>query len=117
MFRRLMIVTLSIVILAETISASFANDNLKPSETTTAATEKSLYILADKLTDLLLSTRNVIALNQDLINTCPNPGHYSFKGLTPAVVGTQIGNDFYLRTGIKMKQTSLKIRNPRNAPN
>ena len=34
----------------------------------------------------------------------------------PAVVGSQIANDFSLMSGHKLKQTSLKVRNPSNAP-
>lgn len=74
-----------------------------------------LYNLADRLSELLLSIRNVVALNQDLINTSSS-GHYDFKGFVPAVVGTQVGNDFFLKTNIRIKQTSLKIRNPQNTP-
>ncbi|MHC4523395.1 MAG: Tll0287-like domain-containing protein [Planctomycetota bacterium] len=32
----------------------------------------------------------------------------------PAVAGSRIANDFSLRTGYKLKQTALRVRNPRN---
>ena len=55
-------------------------------------------------------------MNQELINRDPVTGNYTFKGLVPAVVGSQIGNNFSLMTGHRLKQTSLKVRNPSNAP-
>ena len=55
-------------------------------------------------------------MNQDLINRDPATGNYSFKGFVPAVVGSQIANNFSLMTGHRLKQTSLKVRNPSNAP-
>ena len=42
--------------------------------------------------------------------------NYSFKGVVPAVVGSQVANDFSLMAGHKLKQTSLRLRNPANAP-
>ncbi len=63
-----------------------------------------------------IAARNVIAKNQELINRDPISGNYYFKGFVPAVVGTQIANDFTLVTGYKLKQTSLRLRNPANAP-
>ncbi len=113
--KRLLGVPLLIILLAGTAPVALGDPNTLPSELDADTKEKLLHNLADKLTGLLISMRNVMALNQDLINTCPD-GHYAFKGFTPAVMGTQVGNDFNLRTGIKIKQTSLKIRNPKNAP-
>ncbi len=55
-------------------------------------------------------------MNQELINRDPATGNYSFKGFVPAVAGSQIANSFSLMTGHRLKQTSLKIRNPSNAP-
>jgi methyl-accepting chemotaxis protein len=72
--------------------------------------------LAETAIDMLIATRNVIAKNQELINRDPISGNYYFKGFVPAVVGTQIANDFTLVTGYKLKQTSLRLRNPANAP-
>lgn len=77
---------------------------------------KCLQSLADTTIDMLIATRSVIAKNQDLINMDPVSGNYYFKGFIPAMVGSEVANDFSLRTGHKLKQTSLKLRNPNNAP-
>ncbi len=77
---------------------------------------KCLQGLAEATIDILIATRNVIAMNQELINRDPVAGNYSFKGFVPAVVGSQIANNFSLTTGHRLKQTSLKVRNPSNAP-
>lgn len=117
--KKLIFVSLSFFLLMAL--AKSGNKEILSSEINSSREGPSLYKLADRLADLLLSVRNVVALNQDAINMCaclpcPNSGKYTFKGLTPAVIGTQVGADFFLRTGIKMKQTSLRIRNPRNEP-
>ncbi len=75
-----------------------------------------LQSVAETAVDMLIATRNVVAKNQELINRDPISGNYYFKGFVPAVVGTQVANDFTLVTGYKLKQTSLKMRNPANAP-
>ncbi|MHC4276024.1 MAG: Tll0287-like domain-containing protein [Planctomycetota bacterium] len=116
MLDRLMSVMLLILLLTGTTTVALGNGKAKHPELNAEAKMCVLHKLAEKLTELLVSMRNVVALNQDLINACPNAGHYTFKGFTPAVMGTQVGNDFNLRTGINIKQTSLKIRNPKNAP-
>ena len=72
--------------------------------------------LAETAIDMLIAIRGVIAKNQELINRDPVTGKYTFKGFVPAVVGSQVANDFSLMTGHKMKQTSLKVRNPTNTP-
>ena len=72
--------------------------------------------MAEATIDLLIASRSVITKNQELINTDPITGNYYFKGFVPALVGTEIANDFSLMTGYKLKQSSLKIRNPSNAP-
>lgn len=77
---------------------------------------KYLRSLAETTIDLLIATRGVIAKNQELINRDPISGNYHFKGLVPAVVGSQVANDFSLITGHDLKQTSLKLRNASNAP-
>ncbi len=77
---------------------------------------KCLRSLAETTIDMLIATRGVIAKNQDLINRDPISGNYYFKGFVPAVVGSQIANDFSLITGHNLKQTSLKLRNSSNAP-
>jgi hypothetical protein len=77
---------------------------------------KCLQVLAETTIDMLIASRNVIAMNQDLINRDPATGNYSFKGFVPAVVGSQISNNFSLMSGHRLKQTSLRVRNPSNAP-
>jgi methyl-accepting chemotaxis protein len=77
---------------------------------------KCLQVVAETTIEMLIASRNVIAKNQELINTDPATGNYFMKGFVPAVVGSQIANDFSLMTGYKLKQTSLKVRNPSNSP-
>ena len=77
---------------------------------------KYLQQLSEMAIDMLIALRGVIAKNQELINRDPATGNYSVKGFVPAVVGSQVANDFSLMTGHRLKQTSLKIRNPSNAP-
>ncbi len=61
---------------------------------------KYLQSVAETAIDMLIAARNVIAKNQELINRDPISGNYYFKGFVPAVVGTQIANDFTLVTGL-----------------
>ncbi len=75
-----------------------------------------LQKMADSTINMLVATRSVIAKNQDLINIDPITGNYYFKGFVSALVGSEIANDFSLMTGHKLKQTSLKLRNPNNKP-
>ncbi len=77
---------------------------------------KYYKIIAKTAVDMLIASRNVIAMNQELINRDPLTGSYSFKGFVPAVAGSQIANNFSLMTGHTLKQTSLKVRNPSNSP-
>ena len=72
--------------------------------------------IADTSATMLLSIRNVIAKNQELINRDPETGNFYFKGFVPAVAGSRVANDFSLRTGYKLKQTALRVRNPQNKP-
>ena len=60
--------------------------------------------------------REYIAEKQDVINTDPETGNVTFKHLNPAKVGTEISRRFSMSTNFIMKQTSLKYRNPANAP-
>ncbi len=75
-----------------------------------------LQTLAETTIDMLIATRGVIAKNQELINRDPTTGNYYVKGFVPAVAGSQVANDFSLVTGHRLKQTSLRVRNPSNAP-
>jgi methyl-accepting chemotaxis protein len=70
---------------------------------------------ANYIANMLLSTRIVFARNLEVINTegaalgKPMPEHpqYSFKGLTPAIFGRLIADEFNTRTGIIARQTTL----------
>ena len=77
---------------------------------------KNLQRLAETAISMLIATRNVITKNQELINRDPSTGNYYFKGFVPAIVGSEVANDFSLMTRYTLKQTSLNIRNPSNAP-
>jgi len=65
--------------------------------------------------DQLISTRKVIAEKQKAINT-DSKGNFEFKGVIPAIVGREVAENFSQTTIFKMKQTSLKYRNPNNKP-
>ncbi|MHC4197061.1 MAG: Tll0287-like domain-containing protein [Planctomycetota bacterium] len=101
---------------AELAPVTFAREDTGSSGHATTTTDAALYNLADKLAELLGTIRDVIAINQLKINTCSIGNHYDFKGLTPSTIGTQVGNYFNMSTGIRMKQTSLRLRNLKNAP-
>ncbi len=70
----------------DVMSETINNDYLKCSHT------------AEKLAELLITIRNVIAKNQELINRDPVTGNYVFKDFVPAMVGSEVANDFSLRT-------------------
>lgn len=61
---------------------------------------------------LLEASRQVCADNQMVINM---PG-VGFKGFIPATYGKMVGDRFREKTGITLKQTSLRFRNSYNAP-
>lgn len=65
--------------------------------------------------DQLISARKVIAEKQKAINNDSN-GNFEFKGVIPAIVGREISEHFSQTTIFKMKQTSVKYRNPSNKP-
>jgi hypothetical protein len=90
-----------------------SNEKDVMSETTNIDSMKCLHT-AEKLAELLITIRNVIAKNQELINRDPVTGNYVFKDFVPAMVGSEVANDFSLKTGYRMKQTSLRVRNPNN---
>jgi len=58
------------------------------------------------------SAKDVIAEAQPQIN---EPGK-GFKGFIPAIFGRQVGDKFFKKTGIIVKQTSLKYRADYNKP-
>jgi len=74
--------------------------------------EKKAELVAHQLEIM----REFIAEKQDVINTDPETGNVTFKHLNPAKVGTAISKRFSMSTDYIMKQTSLKYRNPANAP-
>lgn len=86
------------------------DENIENKET------EHLQKFADTLINLLIVMRGVISKNQNLINRDPISGNYYFKGFVPASVCAEVANDFYLITGYKIKQTSMRIRNPSNSP-
>lgn len=64
----------------------------------------------------LMCVRKVIAEKQTVINTDSKTGHVEFKGVIPAIIGREVSELFSASTPFKMKQTSLKYRNPNNKP-
>ncbi|NLL18018.1 MAG: DUF3365 domain-containing protein [Clostridia bacterium] len=70
---------------------------------------------AGVITLQLLATREFIARNQDRINYDAH-GHFEFKGLNPAAVGTGTSEIFGQWTDYKIKQTRFGARNPLNRP-
>ncbi|WP_243374090.1 DUF3365 domain-containing protein [Geotalea sp. SG265] len=71
---------------------------------------------SDHNSNLLLklhnSAKEVVTEAQPQIN---QPG-IAFKGFSPAIYGKRTGDKFFKKTGISIKQTSLKYRNPANKP-
>ncbi len=70
------------------------------------------YPLSRALGSIHESAMEVILDSQKQINE-PEKG---FKGFNPAVYGVRVGNKLYKRTGIKVKQTSMKYRADYNRP-
>ncbi|MEW6245117.1 MAG: DUF3365 domain-containing protein [Nitrospirota bacterium] len=64
------------------------------------------------LKELVVVSKQVVADAQPEINR-PDVG---FKGFIPAVFGARVAARFTERTGVRLKQTALSPRNPRNAP-
>ena len=94
-----------------------------------AAEKIDVRKVAEDLAQFLVSTRLIVAQLVDVINThgakvdepLPQGAPYAFKGVIPAYMGRVIGEDFFKKTGIRMKQTTLGKgefgpRNPYNAP-
>ena len=61
---------------------------------------------------LLEAMRTVVGEAQPVIDA---PG-VGYKGFTPAIFGLRAGQRFTAATGIAIKQTSDRVRNPSNAP-
>ncbi len=98
------------------LGVSAGGEGIKSTDEPAREIERIYERFADISATMLLSVRNVIAKNQELINRDPETGNYYFKGFVPAIVGSHVANDFSLRTGYKLKQTALKVRNPKNEP-
>jgi len=64
----------------------------------------------------LMCLRKIIAEKQKIINTDSTTGNVEFKGVIPAIIGREVAELFSASTPFKMKQTSLKYRNPNNKP-
>ena len=64
----------------------------------------------------LMCVRKIIAEKQKVINTDAKTGNVEFKGVIPAIIGREVSELFSASTPFKMKQTSLKYRNPNNKP-
>ena len=69
-------------------------------------------LFASSLNSLHESAMGVISMFQARIN---RPGE-GFKGVNPAMFGTWVSQDFNRKTGISLKQTSLKYRAAYNEP-
>ena len=64
----------------------------------------------------LMCLRKIIAEKQKIINTDTKTGNVEFKGVIPAIIGREVSELFSASTPFKMKQTSIKYRNPNNKP-
>ena len=106
----------SLIILVLVMSICVTGNKYNYAESKEIDRLECLQKLADSTINMLVATRSVIAKNQDLINIDPLTGNYYFKGFVPALVGSEVANDFSLMTGHKLKQTSLKLRNLNNKP-
>ncbi|MFQ5861557.1 MAG: DUF3365 domain-containing protein [Candidatus Brocadiales bacterium] len=102
--------------LATPLGVSAGGEDIESWDEPRGEIERIYERFADISATMLASVRNVIAKNQELINRDPETGNYYFKGFVPAIVGSHVANDFSLRTGYKVKQTALKVRNPKNKP-
>lgn len=83
--------------------------------------------LANHIAISLQCARLIVARNQDVINTygvkvgepIPEGAPFSYKGLVPAIFGRLVADEFMVRTGVTIKQTTLgkNGRGPRNIYN
>lgn len=115
MFKKMNVMTKLIVIITTSIlicSGILAVINIRREK---AQITEEMKKEARALVDQLIAARYVIATKQNTINTDAH-GNFEFKGVIPAVVGREISERFSQTTIYKMKQTSLKYRNPANKP-
>ncbi|HHT9118101.1 MAG TPA: c-type heme family protein, partial [Candidatus Hypogeohydataceae bacterium YC38] len=106
------------------IGLSFVFSGWSPGREVLAANEYAN--LANHIATSLQCARLIIARNQDVINThgakvgepIPEGAPSSCKGLVPAIFGRLVADEFMVRTGVTIKQTTLgKGRGPRNVYN
>ncbi len=106
---RLMVLIIVTIVVSSSILTYF---NIKRQKTQIV---REVQKQAKMAVDQLISARRVVAGKQDKINTDAQ-GNFEFKGVVPAIVGREIAEDFNRATIYKMKQTSIKYRNPVNKP-
>ncbi|MCF6155619.1 MAG: DUF3365 domain-containing protein [Candidatus Brocadia sp.] len=105
-----LIVTIIAVIVVSTCILTYINTKRQKAQML-AEVQKQARMAADQL----ISARKIIAEKQKTINT-DSKGNFEFKGVIPAVLGREISEHFSQTTIFKMKQTSIKYRNPANKP-
>ncbi len=106
---RLLVLIIAAIIVSSSILAYF---NIKKQK---AQIVGEVQKQAKMAVDQLISARRVIADKQDKINTDAQ-GNFEFKGVVPAIIGREVAEEFSRTTIYKMKQTSIKYRNPVNKP-
>ncbi len=106
---KLMVLIIATIIVSSSILTYF---NIKKQK---AQITGEIQKQAKMAVDQLISTRRVIANKQDKINTDAQ-GRFEFKGVVPAIIGREVAEDFSRTTIYKIKQTSIKYRNPVNKP-
>lgn len=109
MMTRLTVMIVAVIVISTSILTYV---NTKRQKTQMLA---EVQIQARMAADQLISARKVIAEKQKAINT-DSKGNFEFKGVIPAIVGREIAEHFSQTTIFKMKQTSIKYRNPANKP-
>ncbi len=102
--RKLSIIT-TLVTLAMTGATLIGSYFLRSRSLTQDLNDKAAILASE-----YISLRHVIAVNQDKINN-DGSGNFKFKGLNPARVGNLVAKDFNKKSSIKIKQTSLRVRN------
>jgi len=68
--------------------------------------------VTDLLGELLKISKEVVEEAQSVINQ----KGVGYKNFIPAIFGTLVSERFSAKTGIRLKQTTLQPRNPKNAP-
>ncbi len=106
---RLIVMIIAVIVVSTSI-LTYINTKRQKTQML-AEVQKQARMAADQL----ISTRKIIAEKQKAINT-DSKGNFEFKGVIPAVLGREIAEHFSQTTIFKMKQTSIKYRNPSNKP-